>query len=502
MRMIALAAVLGVGAGAAWCQSSEPPVQDQDKAKQSAPKKELTLEQKQEALKTLEPRVKDAQKLRDQAGEITAKIGKLASSGKLPTSDEGIKLLQDLVQELAKVNESLKKIQEEIDAIKGWMEGQNESLPVLIGDVENLKRATWGNYYQFQFADTQEGFSRRLGDNSTTRRTNNDGFQFRRIRLSTSNKIDPKTSVKASLDMATGSQRLSAELKDAFMTYDIEQSDVAMGLQAIAGQMNMHLGYELERSSSEREMPERSIYNRTMMGGERNRGVMFKKGMGANAYFHGGLWNSLTVGDPQLTNVNTFRNLNGTDVGATVGARTYSAVHDVGIGVFFAKRPRFSYTDFVAPDNNATATRVTSDADRRLVYVDGSYIGLGVPNLTLRGEVMFGRDRVPTLGTKRQTVGGSSATISNFPEYITPTNVLGYQLQATYNLSPRNVISLRWEYFDPDTGSGGNDQTGLGLSYIYYINPGARLMFAHESFKERAFELRNNVTTIRLQMKL
>lgn len=460
------------------------------------------LPKPEEIARALAPKVQQSKELREKAELITSRIGKLASSGKLPTNDEGIRALQELVQELSKVNDSLKSMQQDIERIKSWMEGQSRSLPDLAGDVENLKRVSWGGYFQFQWSDTQEGFNRLLGDGSTARRTNNDGFQLRRVRLSQTSRIDPKTSARVSVDLAAGGNRLQAELKDAVLRYDIAAGRNNIGVQGLAGQMVMPLGYELERSSSEREMPERSIYNRILMGGERNRGVMVKYGTGRNTYLQAGLWNSLTVNDPQLSQAGTFRNLSGTNLGATVGARIDGKQLKAGISAFFAERPRFSYTDFVSDTNNSTTTKVADGADRRLVYLDGTYVGVLDSRLTLRGELVFGKDRVPTLGAKRQTVGGSSATIGAFPEFVQQTDVLGYHLQATYSLNGRNLLSAKWEYFDPDTGKAGNDQTGLSFSYIYYINAGARLMIGHETFKERSFELRNNVTTIRLQLKI
>jgi hypothetical protein len=494
MRFWALAMVVAAGVGFATAQSDAPVQEPQQK--------QLTKEEKKALAEKLAPKLEEAKALKEKANEVTAKIGELASSGKLPTSDESVKLLQDLVQQLAQINDQLKKMGEEIDAIKGWIEGQNENIPVMQGDIDAFKRVTWGSYFQFQYADTQEGFSRRIGDLSTTRRTNSDGFQARRIRLSLNNKIDSRTSTKVSFDLATGGSRTATELKDVYLQYDMEPSDVMVGFEARVGQQNMGLGYELERSSSDREMPERSIYNRILMNGERNRGLLFRKGLSMNSLVHFGLWNSLTMSDPQMTLAGTFRNLNGTQLGVSGGYRTYGNHYEAGISGFFAKRSRFQYTDFVSAVDNTTTTRTAEAVDRRLIYLDGTYVGLLDPKLTLRGELVTGYDRVPTVGTKRQTVGGNSATIPNFPDYTMGTDVLGYHLQATYNFNPRNALTIKWEYFDPNTHTGGDDQTGIGLAYNYYFNPGAKLTIAHEMFKERSFELRNNVTTIRLQYKL
>lgn len=465
MKQIALLLVLGVGT-AALAQDAEP----QAKPATAANKKAVST--------ALGEKTQEIDALRTKAKTVTEKIGELATSGKIPTTDDAVATLKELVQELANINEQLKKLQEDVEGIKGWIEGQTEALPIMAFDIDQLKRVSWGNYVQFQWTDTQERYPGQTG-------TRNDGFNLRRVRLSTTNNIDSKTQARISLDLAAGSQRLGAELKDAFLTYNIEPSETEVGTSVAGGQMALPLGYELERSSGEREFPERAVYNRTMFGGERGRGVNVRYGIGNGAFVHAGAWNSLTVGDPQQTAANTFRNLNGTTVAFTGGIRHASTKHDVGISAFLGERPRFSG----GPTNGV----VTADkGDRRFIYMDGTYVGLLVPQLSFRGELMTGRDRLPAVnsnGTPRST------------EF---TDMLGWQAQLTYNINYRNQIAVRYEFFDPNTDSSGRRDTtkGMGISYLHYLNPGARLMIAHERYDENPREVRDNVTTIRMQFRM
>jgi hypothetical protein len=64
----------------------------------------------------------------------------------------------------------------------------------------------------------------------------------------------------------------------------------------------------------------------------------------------------------------------------------------------------------------------------------------------------------------------------------------------------RNTISARIEFFDPNTGVNDNTQA-WGLAWSYMFNPGLRLTFAHEVFKEQGLDVKNNQTTIRLQVR-
>ena len=92
--------------------------------------------------------------LKGQASEVTKRIGELANEGNLPTSEAGVKVLQDLVDQLKQTNEALKKVQEDVEGILGWIEGQNENLPVMATDIAQLKKVTQTNYVQFQWAHT------------------------------------------------------------------------------------------------------------------------------------------------------------------------------------------------------------------------------------------------------------------------------------------------------------------------------------------------------------
>lgn len=435
-------------------------------------KKEPTKKNKDEVLKALKPRLEEGVVLREKSNAITKKIGEITSSTNLSTNDEAIATLKTLVQELTQINEQLKKLQEEVDEIKGWIEGQNESLPVLVGDVETLKKFKNGTYLQFQFTDSQ--------NNAGTPRPN-DGFNMRRTRFSHNGTIDSRTSYKLAVDFSSGSQRLGAELKDAILIYDIEPSVEKVGIQLLAGQQPIPLGYELERSSSEREFPERSQYNQRLVPGERGRGVITKYGISNNVYVHGGLWNSLTYNDPQQLEVNTFRNLSGTKLAAHAGVRHQTTTTDVGLSFFTGYRNPLTYT---AGNNTFT----TNGGQRQFIYLDGTWVIN--PMFTLRGELMTAYDRLPQFSGS----GANRRTSARF------SHMRGNQLQLSWNINSRNTLSARYEFFDPNVNN--NDNVfAWGLSWNYMINPGVRLTLAHEFFQEQGSNVPNNPTTIRLQFR-
>lgn len=445
--------------------------------KEEVKKEKLTPKKREEAKALLADKAKEVKELRQKANEINKNIGELAISGKLTQEQEAIAQMKVWVDELSQVNDRLEKIEEEIAQILGWIEGQNEALPILSQGVSDLQKHKWGNYLQFQYLDD-------------SRAGQSDSFRMRRARLGITETIDPKTSIKASFDLVAtqfGTLNEPAEsavqLRDAFLIYDIEASDVAVGTQARMGRQPLPLGFELERSSSEREFPERAQYNQTLFPGERSTGITFTKGMGSNSLVQLGGYNALTYNDPQQRTSGAAR---GSKLGMLLGARTFGTNYDAGISFFKGERETISTTA-----NNVTTTNPVMD--REFLFLDGSYIGLLDPNLTLRGEMVMGQERLNSSG-----VISSTATADNMQR-----DVFGYQLQATYNLNYKNQLSVRYQGFDRDTDVDGNSITGWGLAYLYYINPGVRLTAAWEQFNDplRSTERKYQTTTLRVQFR-
>ena len=383
--------------------------------------------------------------------------------------------LHELQQRIEALQQQLESLQREMQEVRLYIEEQTqETIPAIQTNLAETLRVRPGNYIQFQWFDSQENRA-------------NEGFQLRRFRISQTNVIDPRTQMRLAFDVSTGSQRISAELRDAQLIWDIEPTVERVGVQLLAGQQRLPLGYELERSSTDREMPERALYNRTMFAGERGRGVFMRYGLGDNAFAHFGVWNSLTFQDPQQTSANTFGNL-GSALAWHAGIRYYTQRYEFGLAGFFGKRPGFTVND---PANNNQPIQAPS-VNREFVYVDATVHDAFIEGLTVRGELMLGRDRVPTT----RMVSGVAV-----PLFTRATNILGYQIQGAYRLNYRNFLTVRYDVFDPDTGRGGDSTRTWGFAYNYFINPDVRLTVAFETPDEEGSEVRNDQWTVRLQYR-
>lgn len=377
--------------------------------------------------------------------------------------------IQRLEQEVQFLRQRLEQLEQELRTLREYQEEQSQELiPALQGRIDELSRTAPANYVQFQWFDSQENRA-------------NEGFAMRRLRISQTNRLDERTRMRWSFDVATGAQRMEAELRDAQLIWDIEPTRERVGVQLLAGQQRLPLGYELERSSTEREIPERALYNRTMFAGERGRGVFLRKGLSENAFAHFGLWNNLTVADPQQVDANTFGDLS-RRVAWHAGVRYYTERVELGVAGFVGHRAGFRYTD-----SNGNAVAVPS-VPREYLYLDGAVLDFLTRNLTLRAELMFGRDRVPTGGTRA-------------PRFLQRTDILGYHGQLTYRFDLRNFLTVRYERFDPDLQASGDATQIWGLAYNYFINPKARLSLSYELPDEEGTEQSNNQFILRLQYR-
>ncbi|GIV11232.1 MAG: hypothetical protein KatS3mg020_0723 [Fimbriimonadales bacterium] len=383
-------------------------------------------------------------------------------------SQDGTRI-ERLEQEVQLLRQRLEQLEQELRTLREYQEEQSQELiPALQGRIDELSRTAPANYFQFQWFDSQENRA-------------NEGFAMRRVRISQTNWLDERMRIRWSFDVASGAQRIDAELRDAQLIWDIEPTRERVGVQLLAGQQRLPLGYELERSSTERELPERTLYNRTMFAGERGRGLFVRYGLSENSFAHFGLWNNLTVADPQQVDANTFGDLS-RRLAWHAGVRYYTERVELGIAGFVGHRASFRYTD-----SNGDAVAVPA-VQREYLYLDGAVLDFLTRNLTLRAELMFGRDRVPT--------GGARA-----PRYRQRTDILGYHGQLTFRFTPRNYLTVRYERFDPAMQTLGDETQIWGVAYNYFINPKARLTLCYEWLGEEGAEQPNNQFILRLQYR-
>lgn len=419
-----------------------------------------------------QPRVQQVVRLKDAAQKTQQSLAvlrekattalsepQLLNEQNIGTQTHKAALADDVLRKLEEIERKINELNRSIEEIQGLLEGQQESVATMSHDVSELKLVKPRNFVQFQFRDTNEPAG------------TPDAFAMRRVRVAQTQTIDPRTSMFLSYDIATGVDTVQAQLQDAQLIWDIEPS---RGIRLLAGQQILPLGNEMTQPAADRELPEVTLANRTMFSGERGRGVYMRFGLGNNALVHAGLWNALAFNDPEQRGRAPGVS---SRLGVTAGFRHTTKAYSLGISTLFAQRPAFTAGNQTSPKVN-----------RRFIYLDGSYLGLLMPNLFVRGEAMLGHDRVPSTTANPTFIG---------------RDMLGWHVVFGYTISPRNQILLRYEQFDPDRDSTGNAVNGYTVAYLYFINPGARLTAAYEVLYNAASRPnRSHATTIRLQFRL
>ncbi len=431
-------------------------------------KAKVGAEKRRQAAEELRNKSQELTNVTGKAQEVSARIAAVAADPALANSAEGAELMRELVKELQDLNERVQKLQEDVEEIKGWIEGQNETIPILEQSVTDLQRFRPTFYAQFQYRDSNERTS--TGESTPSQHA----WVFRRLRFGFQYTVDPATSIRMSFDASTGAGNDAFQLRDAILQQTFIRKDTMVGTELTAGQQAVPLGFELERSSGDREFPERTRVNRVMFNGERTRSVLLRHGIAQNAFIVAGMTSSLTFLDAEQSTTASGRFGRHGFVGAL---RFESPSQSYGVGIFQAERPSLQ--------GNPTRS---ADVWRNWTYFDYAHNSLFIKGLDVRGELIYGNDRIPN--------ASAGATAFGVP-------MRAFSVQALYNISSRNQIFWRHAEWDPNTRIARNNVRETGIGYRYYINPGASVTFSYEWFRDPGirFDTSYQVATLRYQFR-
>ncbi|HAD82309.1 MAG: hypothetical protein A2509_02575 [Candidatus Edwardsbacteria bacterium RIFOXYD12_FULL_50_11] len=182
--------------------------------------------------------------------------------------------VNSLGQELSAAKDQLNKqeqtpvqaVEEKVSAAHDKLAGIDERMLTAESDIAGIKKLKVSGYIQTRFEyinhdkiDTAAG--------STDSRTDSSWFYVRRGRVKFV--YTPAKTSQYFLYFDGAKDKVS--LKEAWIK--LSEPWTAMKFNLTMGQMNWPFGVEIERSSTVREVPERSIMSNTLFKGERDRGV-------------------------------------------------------------------------------------------------------------------------------------------------------------------------------------------------------------------------------------
>jgi phosphate-selective porin len=358
------------------------------------------------------------------------------------------------------VVDSLKEI---IDRHEGKINALDERVLVNEADLGKLNKIKVSGYIQSQF----ELYDK---DRVPTNEPANN-FYIRRARIKFTYEALDGIKFILQPDFSTG----NLVLKDAYAVVNIPKlKDWTLW----AGQFNRP-DYEVEYSSSQREVLERSRVIRAIYPGEREIGVKLEyvgskipmklQLMALNGNFTGA----------QAKDVDSKKDL--------MGRLVYSIkLSGAGIGIDLG--PNFYYGGNRGKTNRYILnTNGVADSINVGDYLDKKWVG---------GEIQIFADLLGGMAIKGEYVAGINSTVSTIASTATMAqkkadpnklkNFSGYYLYFIKNIGPKNQFVLKYDYYDPNTKLAGDAAKSdvyfktLTLAWQYYLNDFIRISVNYE----------------------
>lgn len=385
--------------------------------------------------------------------------------------------------------QSIDSVKEAIDNHEGRINSIDERVMLNEADLAKLTKIKISGYIQAQWEKHGEDLEKILG--------NDNSFSIRRARIKfTYEAVD---GVKFVLQPDFGQGVFS--LKDAYAMVNIPK---LKEFSLWAGQFNRP-NYEVEYSSSQREVFERSRVIRTIYPGEREIGVKFE---------YNGLSVPLKV---QIAALNgNFTGAQPRDIDSKkdlMGRFVYSLnLADAGIGIDFGAHSylggNLAKTNPYVKNSNGTL-----DSMKVWSYLDKKWAG---------GEIQLFADVLGGMAVKAEYIAGVNSSVSTISSSASMAqmqadpnklrNFEGYYIYLIKNVGPKNQVVARYDFYDPNItlegDAAGNDLyfKTWSLAFQHYLNDFIRISLnyeipSNEINASNPADRKDNVLGVRIQAK-
>jgi len=385
------------------------------------------------------------------------------------------------------VIDSLKDV---IERHEGKLNALDDRVLVNESDLSKLNKIKVSGYVQAQWETYGADLEKSNGYSNT--------YYIRRARIKFT--YEPTDGIKFVLqpDLSTG----NLVLKDAYAVVNIPK---LKNWTLWAGQMNRP-NYEVEYSSSSREVLERSRVTTTIYPGERE--------IGAKLEYNG---TKIPVLFQLMAMNGNFTGTQAKDVDSRkdVMARLVYSVklRDAGVGIDFGANHYFG-SNLAKTDKYVKNSDGTLDSLNNVWrYLDKHWTGgeiriyadvLG--GMSIKGEYVAGTNSVASAIAATSTMAQLKASPNTY------NNFAGYYITLVKNIGSKNQAVVRYDYYDPNTKLSG-DAAGnslyyktVALAWQYYLNDNIRLtaqytMPKNETNATTPADIKDNLFTIRVQAK-
>jgi phosphate-selective porin len=386
--------------------------------------------------------------------------------------------------------QSIDSLKDVLDNHAGKLNALDERVLVNEGDLLKLTKIKVSGYIQTQWE--------RYGKDLETANGYNNTFYIRRARVKFT--YEATDGVKFVLQPDFSTNNLS--LKDAYAVLNIPKFK---DLTLWAGQMNRP-DYEVEYSSSSREVLERSRVIRAIYPGEREIGVKLEYiGSKVPLKFQLMAMNGNFTGT-QAKDVDSKKDVMGRIV---YSVKMPSAGLGIDLGVNEYYGGNLAKTNQYFKNSDGTLDSLSTDWR----YLKKNWTG---------GEIQIYADVLGGMSIKAEYISGINSTPSSVASSATMAqkkaspniynNFSGYYVYMVKNIGAKNQFVAKYDYYDPNTKLTG-DAAGnsifyktVTLAWQYYLNDFIRISLNYEMPKNEtnasnATDKKDNTLGLRFQAK-
>jgi phosphate-selective porin len=372
-------------------------------------------------------------------------------------------------------------LQEKMETLGGKINALDERVAINESDLGKLTKIKVSGYIQAQFETSPYNTAKPTEPENT--------FYIRRARVKFTYEATDGIKFVLQPDFSTG----NLSLKDAYAVASIPRLS---SLSLWAGQFNRP-NYEVEYSSGQREVLERSRVIRNIYPGEREVGaklefnpvkVPLKMQLAVlNGNFTGTQQKDIDTRKDVMARAVYSLKFPGAGIGIDLGAHGY-------FGGLMAK---MKYVSDFKNNMDSAATNYTSILNKKWggLEIQAFFDFLG--GMALKGEYLAGENAY--IGTSKT----DPYKIRKFS---------GYYAYFIKNIGDKNQFVARYDYFDPNTSLSGDDvkkevfYKTLTLAWQYYLNDFIRFSINYEIPKNETNttytkDMNDNVFGIRMQAK-
>ncbi len=340
-----------------------------------------------------------------------------------------------------------------VDELHGRLEGMTEQLQTLQADTDKLRKFKFSGYIQarWETAENRDDSVRVSGTPPVATPANNERFYIRRGRLKLTYDSSPLSQAVVYFD---GGTDRTIRLLEAYVTLLDPWTPLHQHALTV-GQMNVPFGYEIERSSSVRELPERSRAENVLFAGERDRGVKLVSQWTPRFETVVAVLNGGGVNHPDFPTTDPTRRKDW-----LARARFSQGTVDAAVSWYEGR----NLVPLTGPDVETEKTRLGVDVQ---LYYELPALGGG----SLRGELYRGREVNPD--SVRTMTTSSSASPRLLVAGADPahfaTDMLGGYAMWVQNLGGKFQFAARYDVYDPNTDLDLDHfrRVGAGLHWFY-----------------------------------